>query len=192
MYLQPFLIYGSVLVLVCLVVLLIVIAFLYSRLNKAFYALSMDFTLYKKDNEKKAAEALEMAQAKAQQIIKDTQFFSEEMKKEVLSSVNKSISEGHLSYEQIISDVGRKSGEDIKNETSQMTSIYKEELQKEKETFKKSLEEGEQKILDEVKAKASTMLSEILSETVRKSLSKEESEKLVMDSLEEVKKEYGL
>lgn len=202
MIIQPFFITGLLIVFLCLALIVVAVVVLYFRASRAFSSLNTEFILYKRDQETQAREALVVATKKAQEIISSTQLFSDETKKWVMDAVSKSIARGSSTYDQIISDLGNKSIADllsysdslkksIDERTSALTSSYKSQLQSEEVAFHDSLEKNEKQILEEVSKRAQALLPDILKEATRRALTDEESEQLVLESLEKIKKEHG-
>lgn len=202
MFIQPFLLYGIAIVAACLVVMLVAVAVLYFRINRAFSMMSMEFTLYKKENEKNAKAALDNALHKADEIIKDTQLFTDEMKKGVHEAVSKSVNQGQSTYAQILSDVGNKSAnelvtfshslqETMKNQSEQLTAQLQKEVAGEQNSFEEAVSKGEELILKELSEKAQKMLPVIIKDALGHALTEEESERLIINSLEKIKKQHG-
>ncbi len=203
MIIEPFFITGLLTVFGCLILIVISLVVLYFRSSKALSALNTEFILYKRDQESQARAALEAATKKAQEIISSTQLFSEETKRWVMDAVSKSIAHGSSTYDQIISDLGTKSIHDlllyseelkksIESQTLKLTEHYENQLKVEEESFHQTLEKNEEQILKEIKDKASKLLPEILREATKRSLTTEEAENLIIDSIEKIKKEHAI
>jgi len=164
--------------------------------------MSTEFTLYKKDHETQAKHALDEAQKKAQEIIASTQLFSSDMKKSVADAINKSVANGTSTYDQLISEMGDKSAKElltysdslkkmVQGEASSLTNSFKDQLQNEEQAFHQTLEQSQAEILEEVKKKASALLSDVVKDAVKKSITVEESEELILSSLQKIKKQHG-
>lgn len=202
MYIQPFLLYGTALIVLSLVLLVCAIAVLYFRVNRALSFLNTEFTLYKANNEKNAREALDSAMKKSDQIIADTHLFTDEMKKGIQEAVSKSVNTGQSTYTQILSSIGDKSTkeiiefshsvqESIKQKATELTGQLKTEVENEQSAFKEALSKGEADILKDIQAKATKMLPEIIKDAVGSAITPEQSEELVLVSLSKIKKEHG-
>lgn len=202
MLIEPFFIIGLLVVFGCFVLIVISVVVLYFRTSKALSALNTEFVLYKRDHEQKAREALLVATKKAEEIISSTQIFSNETKKWVMDAVSKSVINGSNTYEQIISDLGKKSVSDfisysdtlkksIEAQTTNLTDSYKKQLEVEESTFHNSLEKNQESILLEIKSRAASLLTEVVKDSVSRSLTKEEAEDLVLTGLNKIKKSHG-
>lgn len=203
MIIDPAFLYGVAIIVVCLIAMLVAICVLYIRVNKALLSMNTEFTLYKRDTEGQAKAALDSAEKKAQELIADTKLFTEQMKASVLDSVNKSIANGNKTYEQIVSDLGKKSTQELiefskelentlSKETKGLTAEYQKQLVNEEKAFQENLHQGEVTILNDFKTDASKMLKDVLADALQKSISQEEAEKYILDSLEKIKKQHGL
>lgn len=203
MIIEPFFITGLLTVFACLILIVISLVVLYFRSSKALSALNTEFILYKRDQESQARAALEVATKKAQEIISSTQLFSEETKRWVMDAVSKSIAHGSSTYDQIISDLGTKSIHDllsyseelkksIESETHKLTEHYENQLKVEEQSFHQTLEKNEEQILKDVQVKAVSLLPEILRDATKRSITSEEAENLIVDSIEKIKKEHGI
>jgi len=199
---EPFFITGLLIIFGCVVLIVISLVVLYFRSSKALSALNTEFILYKRDQETQARDALMAATKKAQEIISSTQLFSDETKKWVMDAVSKSIAHGSSTYDQIISDLGEKSIHDllsystelkktIESESNKLTEHYENQLKVEEQSFHESLEKNEEQIFNEVKQKATALLPEILRDATKRTLSTEEAENLVLQSIDKIKKEHA-
>ncbi len=202
MTIEPFFITGLIIVFVCFGLIVISIVVLYIRSSRALSALNTEFILYKRDQESQAREALLVATKKAQEIIASTQMFSDETKKWVMDAVNKSIASGSSTYMQIINDLGQKSVKDlltysdtlkksIEVQTHEITSGFISQLQSEEKVFHSTLEKDEQQIIEDIAKRAELMLPQIIKDASGRALTQEESEVLVLSSLEKIKKQHG-
>jgi len=203
MIIEPFFITGLLTVFACLILIVISLVVLYFRSSKALSALNTEFILYKRDQESQARAALVAATKKAQEIISSTQLFSEETKRWVMDAVSKSIAHGSSTYDQIISDLGTKSihdllsySEDLKksieSETHKLTEHYENQLKVEEQSFHQTLEKNEEQILKDIQVKAIALLPEILRDATKRSITSEEADNLIVDSIEKIKKEHGI
>ena len=202
MYIQPFFFYGIGIIAVCLVAIILATTLLYFRVLKAFSALKTEFTQYKNENESQAQQALNDATAKAQEIIKGSQFFTNDMKNAILNVLSQSASASKSTYEQILHEVANKSvsellsfSSDLKghlsNEATTLTTQLKKEIADEEQGFHQAVQQGEAQVLKQLQIKAAQMLPQVLKESAKRAITKEESEALVLQVLETVKKEHG-
>ncbi len=202
MYIQPFLFYGVAAILLSLLAIVGAIVVLYFRALRAFSAVETEFTLYKRDNEKQAREALVGANAKAQEIIRSTQLFTDEMKNAVLNAVSQSSATGQSTYQQILAGVGNKSvGElialsanlkdRVAKEAEGLTQQLKIEVAGEQQNFHQAIQKGEVEVLKDLQERATKMLPDVLKTATKRSISHEDSEQLVVEALQEIKKKHG-
>lgn len=195
MFVQSFLLYGFAIVMLSLLLLLAVSLVMLIRENSARSALIKEFTLYKRDNEKKAAAELDNAKKRATEIIRNTQFFTDSLKTAAVSSIEESLKNGKNTYDHLLQTLGDKTASElidfsngIKNNVSEeakkITNEMETEMQKEKEI-------AETAFLEKLQRQSVSLLSEVLKESVSNSLTEEEKEKIVLTSLDKIKKEYG-
>lgn len=214
MFVQSFLIVGIAIIGVCMILIILILLYLYLRVNRELSSVDQEFTQYKNEREESAHKALLAAEQKAQQIINETKVFTDEIKTSLQNTISKSINEGTSTYASLLSDIKNKTAGQIlqieKTLENQTASEVKEmalaadkeskeiglnlrKISEEKQhEYLKEMEEQKQKDIQELKNKVMSLLPEVMKETISKSLSREDQERIALESINKIKSKYGI